>query len=58
MMVTMHLNMIASRIPSLILVDHDLPLMSGLQMLDNIFKAHKNSKISTMVIMAEIYPMI
>jgi PAS domain S-box-containing protein len=43
------LNMIANRIPSLILVDHELPLMSGLQMLDNIFKAHKNSRISTMV---------
>lgn len=46
------LNMIANRVPSLILVDHELPLMTGLQMLDNIFKAHKNFKISTMV-MAE-----
>lgn len=48
------LNIIASRIPSIILVNHDLPLMSGLQLLENIFKAHKNSKITTMVIMENI----
>jgi two-component system, sensor histidine kinase and response regulator len=44
------LNMIATRIPSVIIVDHDLPLMTGLQMLENIYKAHKNIKISTMVL--------
>jgi len=48
------LNMIANRIPSLILVDHDLPLMTGLQMLDNIFKSHKISKISTMVLVENL----
>ena len=48
------LNMIASRVPSMILVDHDLPLMTGLQMLDNIFNTHKNSKISTMVIVENL----
>jgi hypothetical protein len=46
--------MIANRVPSLILVEHDLPLMTGLQMLDNIFKAHKNSKISALVIVENL----
>jgi signal transduction histidine kinase/CheY-like chemotaxis protein len=48
------LNMIANKIPSLILVDHDLPLMTGLQLLDTIFKSYKNSKISTMVIVENL----
>jgi DNA-binding NarL/FixJ family response regulator len=46
------LNMIATRIPSVIIVDHNLPLMTGLQMFENIYKAHKNFKISA-VILAE-----
>lgn len=48
------LNMIANRLPSLIIVDHDLPLMTGLQMLDNIFKSHKNSKISALVLVENL----
>jgi PAS domain S-box-containing protein len=43
------LNMIANRIPAVIIINHDLPLMTGLQTLDNIYKTHKNSKISAMV---------
>jgi PAS domain S-box-containing protein len=48
------LNMIANIIPSIILVNHDLPLMTGYQLLENIFKAHKNSKILTLVIVDTI----
>jgi len=48
------LNMIVNRVPSLILVEHDLPLMTGLQMLDNIFKTYKNSKISVIVILESL----
>jgi len=48
------LNMIGNRIPSMILVNHDLPLMTGLQLLESIFKVHKNSKISVLVIVENI----
>jgi PAS domain S-box-containing protein len=48
------LNMIANIIPSVILVNHDLPLMTGYQLLENIFKARKNSKILTLVIVDTI----
>lgn len=48
------LNMIANKVPSLILVDHDIPLMTGLQMLDNIFKSHKNSTILAIVIVENL----
>lgn len=44
------LNMIANRIPAVIIIDQELPLMTGLQTLDNIYKTHKNSKISAMVL--------
>lgn len=36
-------------IPSVLLIDHEIPLMSGLQMLQNIFKIHKSEKISVVV---------
>lgn len=48
------LNIIANTLPTIVILNHDLPLMTGLQMLDNIFKAHKNSKISTMVLAESI----
>jgi two-component system, sensor histidine kinase and response regulator len=48
------LNIIANRIPSIIIVNHDLPFMTGLQLLESIFKAHKNSKISVLVIIENI----
>jgi DNA-binding response OmpR family regulator len=48
------LNIIANRFPSIIIVNHDLPFMTGLQLLESIFKAHKNSKISVLVIMENI----
>jgi len=43
------LNLIANKIPLLILVEHELPLMTGLQMLDNFLKMQKKSKISVIV---------
>lgn len=48
------LNMITNRVPALILVNHNLPLMNGLQLLDTIFKSHKNSKFSTIVIVENL----
>lgn len=48
------LNLIANIIPSVILVNHDLPLMTGYQLLESIFKAHKNSKILVLVIVDNI----
>ncbi len=48
------LSKISGRIPSLILLDHDLPLMKGLQLLENIFKSYKDTKISTIVIFEKL----
>lgn len=45
------LNIVQSKTPSIILINHDLPLMTGLQFLANVFKAHKNSKIYVLIIM-------
>lgn len=44
------LSMISNRIPSIIILEHNLPLMTGLQMLENIITTSKNSKILAMVI--------
>lgn len=44
------LNTTSNRLPSIIILNHELPLMTGVQMLDNISKAHKNSKLLSIVI--------
>jgi len=48
------LNIITNNLPTIIILNHDLPLMTGLQMMDNILKAQKNSKISTIVLAESI----
>lgn len=39
------LTQIADRVPIIVILTHELPLMSGLQLLESIIKSNKNSKI-------------
>lgn len=44
------LNLISERMPTIMILDHDLPLMTGLQTINNIFNTYKNVKISVIVL--------
>lgn len=47
------LNLVSSVLPSIIVLNHDLPLMTGWQFLDTLFKTYKHTKFSTVVIVDE-----
>ncbi len=43
------LNLISERMPTIMIIDHDLPLMTGLQTIENFFDTYKNNKIPIVV---------
>lgn len=48
------LNLISDRIPSLVILDHELPLMTGLQLLSSIIKSSKKTKIPALLTADEL----
>lgn len=44
------LNQIANRMPSIIVTEHNLPLMTGLQFIEEALKTHKQLKVPMMVL--------
>lgn len=43
------LNLISERMPTIMIIDHDLPLMTGLQTIENFYDTYKNNKIPIIV---------
>ena len=48
------LTSVAHAVPSIILIDHEIPLMTGLQMLENVLNSHKTVKISVLVMVDDL----
>lgn len=48
------LSLITERVPSIVILAHELPLMTGLQFLDTVIKSNKNSKISILLCADEL----
>lgn len=43
------LNLISERMPTIMIIDHDLPLMTGLQTIENFYDTYRNNKIPIIV---------
>lgn len=48
------LNLMSERMPTIIILDHDLPLMTGLQTITNMLNTYKNIKIPMLVVAKNI----